>query len=157
MNNPFEALAGRQLTAPVKARIRASEKRAAMKPTPQEQESINQQRQVRIYRCWKRSQIREFAQRHPQVFTGLRRLLRHQTMHNAELTLRFSRYHLRQLKSFHDRTIALGMIGTAIARMRVRNGYPPFDDSLPGELPTVFEIIRAELDCFSIPKDATWA
>jgi hypothetical protein len=157
MSNPFEALADRQLTAPVKARIRASEKRAAMKPTQQEQESINQQRQVRMYRRWKRSQIREFAQRNPQVFSDLRRLLRHQTLDNSELLLRFSRYHLRQLKSFHDRSIALGMIGTAIARLRVRNGLPPFDDSLPDELPTVFEIIRAELDCFSIPKDTSWA
>ena len=157
MNNPFEALADRQLTAPVKARMRASEKRAAMKPTPQEQESINQQRQVRMYRRWKRSQIREFAERNPQVFRDLRRLLRHQTLHNAELTLRFSRCHLRQLKSFHDRAMALGMIGTAIARLRIRNGLPPFDDSLPDELPTVFEIIRAELDCFSVPKDSPWA
>jgi len=49
------------------------------------------------------------------------------------------------------------MIGWAIARLRIRNGYPPFDDSLPGEDPTVFEIIRAELDCFSMPKDNSWA
>jgi hypothetical protein len=49
------------------------------------------------------------------------------------------------------------MIGWAIARLRIRNGYPPFDDSLPDELPTVFEVIRAELDCFSMPKDNSWA
>jgi len=157
MNNPFEALAGRQLTAPVKARIRASEKRAAMKPTPQEQESINQQRQVRMYRRWKRGQIREFAQSNPQVFSDLRRILRHQTLDKSDLLLGFSRYLLHLIKSHADRSIALGMIGTAIARLRIRNGLPPFDDSLPGELPTVFEIIRAELDCFSIPKDAPWA
>jgi len=158
MNNPFEALADRQLAAPVKARIRASEKRAAtVKPTAQEQKQLDVSRQVRLYRRWKRGQIREFAQRNPQVFSDLRRLLRHQTLHNTELLLRFSRCHLRQLKSFHDRSIALGMIGTAIARLRIRNGLPPFDDSLPDELPTVFEVIRTELDCFSIPKDSPWA
>ena len=145
MSNPFEALADRQLTAPTKARMRATEKRAAMKPTAQEQESINQQRQIRLYRRWKRRQIREFAQRNPQIFSDLRRLLRGQTLHNAELTLRFSRYHLRQLKSFHDRTIALGMIGTAIARLRMRNGYPPFDDGFSDEEPTVFVTIRQQL------------
>ena len=53
--------------------------------------------------------------------------------------------------------IMLSAIDQAIARLRVRNGYPPIDDSLPGEDPTVFEVIRAELDCFSMPKDNSWA
>ena len=156
-DNPFEVLAGRQLTAPVKARMRATEKRAAMKPTPQEQESINQQRQVRMYRRWKRSQVREFAQRNPRIFTELRFALRCLTLDNTEFLLQFAHFQLTQIKSHADRLIALGMIGTAIARLRIRNGLPPFDDSLPGEPPTVFEIIRTELDCFSIPKDSPWA
>jgi len=160
MNNPFEAVSARQTTAYTKARLRAAEKRAAkapMKLTEQEQKQKDDARQVRLYRRWKRGQIREFRQRNPQVFRDLRRLLRNTTLYNSELLLRFSRYHLRQLKSHADRSIALNMIGWAIARLRIRNGYPPFDDSLPDELPTVFEIIRAELDCFSMPKDNSWA
>ena len=160
MNNPFEAVSARQTTAYTKARLRAAEKRAAkapMKLTEQEQKQKDDARQVRLYRRWKRGQIREFRQRNPQVFRDLRRLLRNTTLYNSELLLRFSRYHLRQLKSHADRSIALNMIGWAIARLRIRNGYPPFDDSLPGEDPTVFEIIRAELDCFSMPKDNSWA
>jgi|SRR6185436_10568436 hypothetical protein len=160
MNNPFEAVSARQTTAYTKARLRTAEKRAAkapMKLTEQEQKQKDDARQVRLYRRWKRGQIREFRQRNPQVFRDLRRLLRKTTLYNSELLLRFSRYHLRQLKSHADRSIALNMIGWAIARLRIRNGYPPFDDSLPGEDPTVFEIIRAELDCFSMPKDNSWA
>jgi len=160
MNNPFEAVSARQTTAYTKARLRAAEKRAAkapMKLTEQEQKQKDDARQVRLYRRWKRGQIREFRQRNPQVFRDLRRLLRKTTLYNSELLLRFSRYHLRQLKSHADRSIALNMIGWAIARLRIRNGYPPFDDSLPGEDPTVFEVIRAELDCFSMPKDNSWA
>ena len=160
MNNPFEAVSARQTTAYTKARLRTAEKRAAkapMKLTEQEQKQKDDARQVRLYRRWKRGQIREFRQRNPQVFRDLRRLLRKTTLYNSELLLRFSRYHLRQLKSHADRSIALNMIGWAIARLRIRNGYPPFDDSLPGEDPTAFEIIRAELDCFSMPKDNSWA
>ena len=160
MNNPFEAVSARQTTAYTKARLRTAEKRAAkapMKLTEQEQKQKDDARQVRLYRRWKRGQIREFRQRNPQVFRDLRRLLRKTTLYNSELLLRFSRYHLRQLKSHADRSIALNMIGWAIARLRIRNGYPPFDDSLPGEDPTVFEVIRAELDCFSMPKDNSWA
>lgn len=38
----------------------------------------------------------------------------------------------------------LSIVGTAIARFRVRSGLPPFDDSLPftNEPPTAFEQIR---------------
>jgi hypothetical protein len=161
MNNPFETLSERQTTAYTKARLRAAEKRtvakAPMKLTEQEQKQEDVSRQIRIYRRWKRGQMREFKQRNPQVFSDLRRLLRNTTLHNSELLLRFSRYHLRQLKSHADRLIALGIIGTAIVRLRVRNGLEPFDDSLPDELPTVFEVIRTELNCFSIPKDTAWA
>jgi hypothetical protein len=39
----------------------------------------------------------------------------------------------------------LSLIDEAICRMRVQNGLPPIDDSLPGEEPTVFEICRANL------------
>lgn len=41
----------------------------------------------------------------------------------------------------------LSLVGTAIARHRVRNGLSPFDDSISflDEPPTAFEIIRKEL------------
>ena len=82
MDNPFEALA-EQLTSPAKAKIRAAEKRAAMKPTAQEQESINKRRQFRMYRRWKRGQIKEFKERNPQIFAELRFVLRRLTLDNG--------------------------------------------------------------------------
>lgn len=41
----------------------------------------------------------------------------------------------------------LGLIATHIARLRVRSGLPPFNDSLPhsDEPPTVYETVRHEL------------
>lgn len=44
--------------------------------------------------------------------------------------------------NLHTRQIALAMIHRAIMRERIRNGYAPLDDSLPGQPPTPFEIIR---------------
>ena len=40
------------------------------------------------------------------------------------------------------RQIALGAIDDAIVKMRMENGLPPFNDSLLGEKPTAFEIVR---------------
>jgi hypothetical protein len=37
------------------------------------------------------------------------------------------------------------LIGAAIAALRERHGLVPFDDSLPGQPPTAFEIIREAL------------
>ena len=45
------------------------------------------------------------------------------------------------------RYIVLSVIADKIVKLRIQNGYAPFDDSLPGELPTAFEIIRARLSC----------
>jgi len=39
----------------------------------------------------------------------------------------------------------LRLIDGALAHLRERDGLPPFDDALPGEPLTVFQIIRAEL------------
>ncbi len=45
---------------------------------------------------------------------------------------------------YNTRLDVLSLVGTAIARFRVRNGLPPFDDSIPfmGEAPTAFQQIR---------------
>ena len=58
--------------------------------------------------------------------------------------------HVKQAQWLHKsdlntRRVAVSMIANVIVRLREVNGYAPFDDSLPGEDPTVFEIIRAEL------------
>jgi len=45
---------------------------------------------------------------------------------------------------YNTRLDVLSLVGTAIARFRVRNGLPPFDDSIPymDEAPTAFQVIR---------------
>jgi len=161
MSNPFETVSARQTTAYTKARLRAAEKRAAkapMKLTEQEQKQVDSGRQVRLYRQWKRAQMREFRSRYPEGFSQLRRTLRNLTINNAsDLVVWVQSTQWLKTLPHADRSLVLSAIDQAIARLRVRNGYPPIDDSLPGEDPTVFEVIRAELDCFSMPKDNSWA
>lgn len=43
------------------------------------------------------------------------------------------------------RYVALSMIDDAIVRLREQNGLAPFDDALPGEDPTVFQICKTKL------------
>jgi hypothetical protein len=40
------------------------------------------------------------------------------------------------------RFLVLSLIDSAIAALRERNGLAPFDDALPGQPPTAFQIIR---------------
>jgi len=42
----------------------------------------------------------------------------------------------------HSRITILGYIDYAIIRLRIRHGLPPFDDALPGEEDTAFQVIR---------------
>ena len=39
----------------------------------------------------------------------------------------------------------LRLIDMALVQLRERHGLPPFNDALPDEPPTVFQIIREEL------------
>jgi hypothetical protein len=156
MSNPFEDLADHGMTAPVKAKIRAAEKRAAMKPTAQEQESIDKRRLLRTHSRWRRRQIKEHLARPYWVeFRELAAFLRKMTINDADRLVDFVK-RATWLKSgpYAARFCALMLVGDTIARLRIRNGLPPFDDSLPGEEPTAFEKIRDELDCFKTEPTA---
>jgi hypothetical protein len=48
-----------------------------------------------------------------------------------------------------DRELRLNVlseIDDCIITLRICNGYPPVDDSLPGEAPTIFEIVKRKLN-----------
>jgi len=149
MDNPFEALAG-QLTSPAKAKIRAAEKRAAMKPTAQEQESINKRRQLRLHNKWRRERVMEhLARPYTREFRELKAVLQGLTITSGPHLVAYVRQK-RWLKTapYMTRAIVLSLIDASISRLRIRNGLAPIDDSLPGEEPSTFELIRDELDCF---------
>ena len=158
MSNPFEALANAQMVQATKAKHEAAEKRAAkkvvqserdapMKLSEREQEQADQSKQFRMWKAFHRAESE--AVLHGTHGDGYRELLRSVRLAGIDESDAILRA-VRSAKWLHGadlktRQIVLSAIASAIVRLRELNGYAPFDDSLPGEDPTVFEIIRNEL------------
>lgn len=160
MSNPFELLAEQQINSPTRAKLRAAEKRAAkqtMVPTDQEKKLIDQSRQLRSYRRWKRERIKQhLAIPYRPGFLALRRVLRSLTIETPDALLDFvAGASWLHAAPFETRAIVLDVISARISRLRIQNGLEPFDDSLPGEEPTAFEIIRAQINTFTKSAEQT--
>jgi hypothetical protein len=158
MTNHFEALAEAQMVAATKAKHRAAEKRAMkvkvvqsekdapMKLSELEQKVADQSKQMRIYKRAKREEALIIYQGQPADYAGLDKVLRALTIDNGQTLVDYvtSAAWLREA-DLRTRQTVLGAIADELIRIRLQNGYAPMDDSLPGEAPTVFEIIRKEL------------
>lgn len=159
MSNPFEALAEVQQTAASKAKDRAAEKRRAraiatsdadapMMPTAQEKARQEKQILAKQWKRWRREQSDIILEGpHAKDYRGLLILVNSLTPESAPALVRYIQHceWLRRADRSISRT-ALTVIDDAITLLRVRHGLHPFDDSIPGETPTAFEIIRAELE-----------
>ena len=157
MTNPFEQLADAQMVAATKARHRAAEKRAAkivksereapMKLSEMEQTQADQSTQLRAYRAWKRAEVEALLNGpHGEDWKQLAKLLRSLSLESADELVE----HIKASQWLRDadmqtRRTALSVISSTIIRLRIANGYSPISDSLPGEEPTAFEIVRSEL------------
>lgn len=143
--NFFEQMGDRQIVQATRAKRRAAAKRAPMVPvTALEKEQRRQQFQARRWRHDRRRRIREAVEsaEHPG-WKDLARILRRLDLERPEELLE----HIQNAKWLSEaeldiRYLVLSIIDTAIIRLRERNGLEPFDDALPGEEPTVFELAR---------------
>jgi hypothetical protein len=158
--NHFERLAEQQMVAAAKAKHRAAEKREAtrkvkiaqsekdapMKLGELEQKQADQSTQFRAYKRAKREEARVVFERRPADWAGLSRVLRNLTIDTPETLLDYianaAWLHEADLQT---RQVVLSLVDNELVRVRLENGYPPIDDSLPGEAPTAFEIIREQL------------
>lgn len=159
--DPFAQAAQEMATSALKAKMRAGEKRAAksrlkvvqsekdapMKLSDQDQKLAEQSTQLRRYKAWQREQVKEHLQsRYADHWRTFARTLRDLRLDNPDELIAYVRgagwLHKADIEV---RQTALSLIAGAIIRLRLVNGYAPMDDSLLGEPPTVFEIIRAEL------------
>jgi hypothetical protein len=147
VTNPFEAQGLRQVVAATKAKYRAAEKRAAkapMVPTPAEKKMADQYKQVRHYYRWKRSLIRtQLMGQQKEQWKTLTRLLRTMTIEDSDKLISY----VRGAAWIHDldaeaKHVLLSVVASAIVRLRIVNGYEPYDDGIPGEGPTAFITIR---------------
>jgi hypothetical protein len=156
--NYFEALAHQQMVAATKAKHQAAEKRAAakvvkserdapMKPSAMEQDQIDKNTQLKLWRAHHRAEINAVINGpYRDNWRELVKTVRDMTFENPGAIVGY----VQHAQWLHDadlqtRRVVLSMIARAIMQLREINGYPPFDDALPGEEPTVFEIIRNEL------------
>jgi hypothetical protein len=150
MNSYEEFFAGTQprRRARPQPRVVKSEREAPMVLRGAEKEIAENNAQLRRYLRWKAIEMKQL----PDGECGaeireLQNILRELTPADVSRFLDFMIEHgWFQHLDRTTRIIILGMINTGICRMRVREGLPMMDDSLPGEPATVFEICRAELN-----------
>jgi hypothetical protein len=156
--NYFELCAQQQMVAATKAKHRAAEKRAAakvvknerdapMKPSALEQEQLDKNAQLKLWRAYHRDEINAVINGpYRDNWRELVKTVRDMTFENPGAIVGYVQ-HAQWLHEadFQTRRVVLSMIARAIMQLREINGYPPFDDALPDEEPTAFEIIRAEL------------
>jgi len=144
----FEQAADRQMTAPAKAKQRAIDKRHDRGPPPlsaQDKKLRDQAKQARRYRTERRRQLKEqYNGKHRQGWHELRKALRQMSIDTPERLID----HIAKARWIHGanldtRYLALSIIGSKIVRLRECNGLEPFDDALPGEPDTVFQIVRS--------------
>ena len=152
MSNPFEDLAQAQMVRATKRMHERAEKKLAkftslsqapMVPTGLEKKQQESSRQFRLYRRAKRAEYRaQLDGPYRNQWRALSRVLRRLTLNNSSVLIEHvhNAEWLRQAGR-EERYIALSIIAHAIARLRIRNGYEPFDDSIPGEEPTAYELI----------------
>jgi hypothetical protein len=143
-SDPFDTFADASIVAPRKARIRAAETRAERK----RQEALEERNKLfRLWQRWHRQQVEQLragpyaAAVHELAgfleglsFTSgweLIELVRRGPWRDADPDTRFQ---------------VLCLIDAALMQLRERHDLPPFDDALPDEPPTVFQIIREELN-----------
>ena len=160
-DDPFEQFARESGTAYLKAQRRANEKRAAtravkvvqsekdapMKLSAMDQATAESSRQFRNYLRFKRAELREMLEGPDgKQWREMVKVLRSLTLTGAgQLTGYIRQQHWLRDADLHTRQVALSLIAGAIIKLRLENGYAPFDDSLFDEPPTVFQIIRSEL------------
>ena len=161
-DNPFEALAAEQMVEATKRKLEASRKRAEkrlvvqseddapMKPGAMEQQLIDQSRQMRVYRAYKRAEF-DAMKHHPLYFSKWNEFTRRVHELTPDNTDAFVGYVAKQrwlLDAELDiRRLALAFIANRLIRLRLEQGLAPMDDAMPfsDEPPTLFETVRTLL------------
>lgn len=144
--NSFLNIADTQMAAPVKAKHRVKEKRAAarMVMTEAEQKLHDQSKLLGQWRAWHRERQQTLlAGPFGQDIKKLKSFLRGMSPESAPNLIKLIKEGEWGARASVDvRHEILVMVGRGIMRVRERHGLQPFDDSLPGEAPTAYEIIR---------------
>jgi hypothetical protein len=140
--NAFVEIGARQISAPAKARQRATEKRArkaAQKALAERDD---------LFRLWKHKRREDLAAAlsgaHGESFRHLVEFLDAMTLQSAAELVEHVRAGGWDAADRDTRFRVLDLVGNAIIRLRERHDLPPFDDPLPraDEPPNAFLILR---------------
>lgn len=143
MDNPFAALAAEQVSAPVKARQRAAEKRRERSAAAEKQLAEDDQL-LKLYRRHKREQVKALlAGPFGQDVRGLMAFMRTMTLSSAPALVRLVRESvwIKALPA-DQQYILLGVISHGITKVREREGLEPYFDGVYGDAPRAFEQIK---------------
>jgi hypothetical protein len=160
--NPFSTYGHQHIAAATRAQLRAAETRerklkvkvvqseadAPMKLGPMEQAMADSSAQGRRYARHRRRELKAALQGPDgERWRGLFTVLRALTIEDPGILVEYlhQQHWLMFDADLHTRQFALSLIDDAIVRLRIQNGYPPIDDSIFDEPPTIFEIIRKDL------------
>jgi hypothetical protein len=142
-SNAFLDFADKQTPAPVKARMRAAEKRAA---TAAEKKLAEREQTHRLWKEYRAERIGELlkgpyakAAHELLVFLGT------MTLTDGAALIDLVRRGPWCTAAANIRFEIISLIDAALTSQRERAGLPPFDDALPGEEPTAFLVIREML------------
>lgn len=120
---------------------------APMKPSAQEQEQIDQSKQMKVYRAWVKERRAALATGpHDKDIAGLLQLMDSLTVESVPALVAFVKQAawLRRADA-HTRHEVLALVSHALIRLRKKLGLAPFDDALFDEPPLAFEQIRKEI------------
>lgn len=130
--NFFEQIAETQVSAPVKRKLDATEKRAVC-AREAERELKEQDTLSKLYRQWKRAKRDALlAGPHGREVRGIVSFLETMTLSSAPALIGMverARFYKRMTKP--ERADLLNIINVGIARCREKAGLEPFDDELP--------------------------
>lgn len=154
MSNPFLSVADHQMSGAVKARHRAVEKRKVLRDAeaPMVKTGLDKEMEEaaklksNYLRIKKQEKLDLLNGPHGKDVRGLIQLIDSLTIDSASALVTFvMSAEWIQKASLPLRYAVLELAGNAIMRLRIRHAMAPFDDSLPGEEPTAYELIRKHL------------
>ena len=115
-----------------------------MKPSELMKKLEDQNRQVRNYRAWKKAEIDHMFYLHGNQWRAFTQLVKRLDF-NSNVDAFLTQLDWLYSQDMPTRQIALAYVANHLINLRLKAGLPPIDDSLPGEEPTLFEIIRKQL------------
>jgi hypothetical protein len=140
--DPFAALAAEQISAPIKARMRAAKTREERRVAKQlnDREILTEQ-----WREWHRKRVIALkTDRYAEAVNAVAEFLERMTLHDGGALIELVERGPWREADVETRYLLLGLIDERIVYLRTIEGLAPFDDSIPfsDESPTAFEIIR---------------